>query len=53
MAELGVDEDERWTNYKLLQIYDRLSLYFCQRDVETGASRTRSSPCRATTRAAT
>jgi hypothetical protein len=33
---LGVPEDERWTNYKLLQVYDRLSLYFCLRDVEAG-----------------
>ncbi len=33
---LGVGEDERWTNYKLLQIYDRLSLYFCLRDVVGG-----------------
>ena len=29
MVELGISEDERWTNYKLLQIFDRLSLYFC------------------------
>ena len=36
VAQLGVDEEERWTNYRLLQVYDRLSLYFCQRDVETG-----------------
>ena len=34
--ELGVAEDERWTNYKLLQMYDRLSLYFCLKDVEAG-----------------
>jgi hypothetical protein len=27
MAELGIDEIERWTNYKLLQVFDRLSLY--------------------------
>jgi Protein of unknown function (DUF3891) len=33
---LGVDEDERWANYRLLQVYDRLSLYFCLRDVEAG-----------------
>ena len=36
VAQLGIDEEERWTNYRLLQVYDRLSLYFCQRDVETG-----------------
>jgi hypothetical protein len=35
-AGLGVSEDERWTNYLLLQMYDRLSLYFCLRDVEAG-----------------
>jgi hypothetical protein len=33
---LRVGEDERWTNYRLLQVYDRLSLYFCLRDVEAG-----------------
>jgi hypothetical protein len=33
---LGVSEDERWRNYRLLQIYDRLSLYFCLREVEHG-----------------
>lgn len=27
-AEVGVDDSERWTNYKLLQVFDRLSLYF-------------------------
>ncbi|HET9213675.1 MAG TPA: DUF3891 family protein [Gaiellaceae bacterium] len=36
LAELGVPEEERWTNYRLLQVYDRLSLYFCLRDVEAG-----------------
>lgn len=35
-AELGVPEAERWANYRLLQVYDRLSLYFCLRDVEAG-----------------
>src|SRR5262245_49324807 len=29
---LGVDDDQRWRDYELLQIYDRLSLYFCMRD---------------------
>jgi hypothetical protein len=33
-AELGISDDERWTNYKLLQIYDRLSLAFCLREWE-------------------
>jgi hypothetical protein len=35
-AEAGVDEEHRWADYELLQLYDRLSLYFCMRDVETG-----------------
>ena len=36
IAQAGVDEDERWRDYELLQLYDRLSLYFCMRDVEGG-----------------
>ena len=28
-AELGIDEDEQWASYKLLELFDRLSLYFC------------------------
>jgi hypothetical protein len=36
MDRIGIDEEERWTNYRLLQVYDRLSLYFCLRDVEAG-----------------
>ena len=36
MAATGVDDDERWADYELLQLYDRLSLYFCMRDVERG-----------------
>ena len=36
VAELRVPDDERWTNYRLLQVYDRLSLYFCLRDLEAG-----------------
>lgn len=36
IALLGVPEEERWTNYRLLQVYDRLSLYFCLRDLEAG-----------------
>jgi hypothetical protein len=36
MAETGADEDERWRDYELLQLYDRLSLYFCMRDVDHG-----------------
>ena len=33
---VGVGKDERRRDYELLQIYDRLSLYFCMRDVEAG-----------------
>jgi hypothetical protein len=36
VAALTVSEEERWVNYRLLQVYDRLSLYFCLRDLETG-----------------
>jgi hypothetical protein len=35
IAEAGVSDDERWRDYELLQLYDRLSLYFCMRDVES------------------
>ena len=28
-AQLGIDENEQWTNYKLLQVFDRTALYFC------------------------
>lgn len=34
--ELGLDETRLWTNYRLLQVYDRLSLYFCMNDLEGG-----------------
>lgn len=37
-ASLGLDEQERWVNYKFVQLFDRLSLYFCLKDVEQGAS---------------
>ena len=40
VSELGIPEEERWTNYRLLQVYDRLSLYFCLRDVEAGEAET-------------
>ncbi len=36
VAALEVSEEERWANYCLLQVYDRLSLYFCLRDLEAG-----------------
>jgi hypothetical protein len=35
-TRLGVGDAECWANYKLLQVYDRLSLYFCLKDVESG-----------------
>jgi hypothetical protein len=28
IGDVGIDENERWTSYKLLQVYDRLALYF-------------------------
>ena len=28
-VEAGIEEDEQWASYKLLQLFDRLSLYFC------------------------
>jgi hypothetical protein len=34
VAAAGVSDEERWRDYELLQLYDRLSLYFCMRDVE-------------------
>ena len=37
---LGVSDEERWTNYRLLQVYDRLSLYFCLKDTEAGEADT-------------
>ncbi|MCW2955102.1 MAG: hypothetical protein JWQ48_4272 [Conexibacter sp.] len=40
VAELGVDEQERWTNYRLLQVFDRLSLYFAMRDLVGGEAAT-------------
>ena len=35
LAELGIDMDEAWTGYKLLQVWDRLSLYSCLQDLES------------------
>jgi hypothetical protein len=32
----GASEEARWDDYELLQLYDRLSLYFCLRDCENG-----------------
>lgn len=36
-AELGVEEDEAWRSYRLLQAWDRLSLYACLNDIDEGA----------------
>lgn len=36
IAQLGVDDGERWTNYALLQVADLLSLYLGLADVEAG-----------------
>jgi hypothetical protein len=36
-AQLEPDEDELWRNYRLLQVYDRLSLHFCMRDAAVDA----------------
>jgi hypothetical protein len=36
IASVGVDEEQRWRDYELLQLYDRLSLHFCMRDAEAG-----------------
>jgi hypothetical protein len=35
-ADVGVAEERRWADYERLQAFDRLSLYFCMRDVENG-----------------
>ncbi len=35
LAQVGDADEDRWRDYELLQLYDRLSLYFCMRDVET------------------
>jgi hypothetical protein len=34
--QAGVSDGQRWRDYELLQLYDRLSLYFCLRDCENG-----------------
>jgi len=33
LAAPGIDMDEAWTGYKLLQVWDRLSLYSCLQDL--------------------
>jgi Protein of unknown function (DUF3891) len=37
-AALGVSEDERWHAYKLLQVWDQLSLYACLNDLAAESS---------------
>ena len=36
IGELAMEDDERWVNYRFLQAYDRLSLYFCMKDLDGG-----------------
>ena len=36
IAGTGCSDEERWADYHRLQLYDRLSLYFCMRDAENG-----------------
>jgi hypothetical protein len=35
-AKFGGEPGDHWDDYELLQLLDRLSLYFCMRDVEAG-----------------
>jgi hypothetical protein len=37
-AALGIPESQRWVDYKLLQVADRLCLYFCLNDLERGTA---------------
>jgi len=36
IAAIGAAEEERWHDFGLLELYDRLSLYFCMKDLEAG-----------------
>jgi len=38
LAETGAEDEQRWRDYDLLELYDRLSLYPCMRDVEGGTA---------------
>jgi hypothetical protein len=40
LDQLGIDEAEAWRGYHLLQVWDRLSLYACLRDLEGGETET-------------
>jgi hypothetical protein len=35
-SKFGGDPDDYWAAYELLQLFDRLSLYFCMRDLDAG-----------------
>ena len=37
-AKFGGEPGDRQADYQLLQLFDRLSLYFCMRDLEGGES---------------
>src|SRR5262249_43314306 len=36
MSDTAASDDDRVRDYELLQLFDRLSLYFCMRDLEAG-----------------
>jgi hypothetical protein len=38
ISGLALAEEERWINYRFLQVFDRLSLYFCMKDLDRGES---------------
>lgn len=40
LADLGIDEEEAWRGYHLLQVWDRLSLYACLKDLDAGETET-------------
>jgi hypothetical protein len=40
LAEVGADEDEAWRNWRLLQAWDRLSLYACLEDLDAPTAMT-------------
>lgn len=40
LADLCIDEAEAWLGYHLLQVWDRLSLYACLKDLDAGAAET-------------
>lgn len=40
IGALSLADEERWVNYRFLQIYDRLSLYFCMKDLDGGEADT-------------